>query len=565
MPDGKALKVLPPELPKEYREFVACTRDTLEVPPGPLTWAKIPGVPDSLKPTATFSRGEGGAVKVTISAVGMSLEVDISVTKRGNLKADTSTWPFDTPFLGDQLKDLAKGIDTWIDDLNADFRNNNKKLGSLSVVNGKLTGSKVALDARVAMSDPFGGDQFDADWLAQVDQGIGPPIGRVSRPTARRNFWWGADEERRGPLVGAGAGIVLTAASGALLLFGGQPSGAGTLTLTLPPVGDPVTITGTLATTDLDFEVLNDVSSELSLTFPDNGGVVDGGAQVVYEARSSSGAAFTNTSDLQVWAFWDAFAEKLDGIARHTATGEAGGQTQTRELSPLFVRLSYDPATGTLSGGFQGLGFSYPVTGTTTDQVSDDDPGNVSRNGTFDASVLDRTDTTETVLENGWRLVVNEGNEISGIGLLRVNQAFDGDTFGADCIFEAMRMATLEGVYDPATGAVTGTSQVVAWGEKSETCTFETGVAAEDATVTGTFDTDSGDLDFVISASGTVQGPFNISASFDLARLVSPGPEAVRDTTLPLAGVAIGVGLTVASIGLGLFMGKREPAPPPPV
>jgi len=562
VPEGKALKVLPPELPKEYREFVACTRDTLEVPPGPLTWAKIPGVPDALKPTATFEPGAKGGVKVTISAAGLSLQVDISVSKHGNLKADTSSWPTDTPFIGDQLKDLAKGVDKWVDDLNADFRKNNKKLGGLSVVNGKLTGSKVTLDAKVAMADAMGGDTALGSYRTE-SASVMPSLQLPGDFAEYRRKRWEALWSRRDDLfpaysrVGIGAGIIITGVSTAFLLFGGTPpNGAGTYVL--PPIGDPVTITGTLATTDLDFEVLNDISSELTMTFPDGGGLIDGSAQVVYEGRSSSGATFTNTSDLEFVGALSFPWRDVYGIAIHHSTAEAQGQSQSRELSPLFLSLTYDPATGSLTGGFQGVGFSYPATGTTTDQVSSADSGNVSRNGTFDPTALDRTDATETVLENSWRLFLNDENQVSGFGMLRVQQAFDSDAFGADCTFEAIRAAALAGIYDSDTGAMTGTAKMLAWGNKSDSCTFDTGVAAEDAAVTGNFKVDSGNLDLVINASETVAGPFNVNASFDLASLAAPGQVGGSDQTLPIAGIAVGTGLTLTSLGLGLFMKRPE-------
>lgn len=565
MPEGKALKVLPPELPKEYREFVACTRDTLEVPPGPLTWARIPGVPDSLKPTATFEHGENGAVKVTISAAGLSLQVDISVSKHGNLKADTSSWPTDTPFIGDQLKDLAKGVSSWVDDLNADFRKNNKKIGGLSTVNGRLTGSKVALDAKVAMVEAPGGDQF-----ASARQAEPPPL-----DPAAESRWWAQQEPGyvkpeavrrtfpRPAAVGVGLGIVITVVSTAgLLLAGTPPGGAGTFVL--PPIGAPVAITGSLATTDLDFEIVRDISSGLNLTVPRNGGLVRGSAQVKYEARGSSGATFTNTSDLDVMAVLDLHDKQVYGIARHHATGEAPGQpAQTREISPLIIGLKVDPATGKLSGAFQGKGFSYPVTGSADGALTSTELGNMSL-GAFDPTPLSRTDATEKILENYFRLFANEGNQISGVGLLRVNQAFDTDAFGAGCTFEAIRAATVTGIFDLETGTVNGTAQVVAWGNKSDPCTFDTGVAAEEAPVTGTVDRSTGKAHLSIDASKNVLGSFAVNAVFDESLFSAPGQQVASDKTVPVTGLAIGLALTLGSLGLGLFLGKPEPALPPP-
>ena len=652
MPEGKALKVLPPELPKEYREFVACTRDTLEVPPGPLTWAKLPGVPDSLKPKATFEPGEKGAVKVTISAAGLALQVDISVSKHGNLKADTSSWPTDTPFIGDQLKDLAKGVSSWVDDLNADFRKNNKKLGGISVVDGKLTGSKVTLDARTAMADTYGGDQFAASpdqsassgtgvqlpwpddatiarlgrggpsqdpgtgvqlpWpddatIARLgrggpsqDPGSGPNVspwpehpsfaagdpiaalpsaGAQHLPPKQGRSWlgqavgdtivpdWSTATARAFPrpaAVGAGVGILITGISTAILISGGTtPTGGGPFVL--PPIGEPVTITGTLATTDLDFEVVSDIGNEMRITFADTGGLVDGSAQVIYEARSSSGATFTNTSDLTGWvAAYDPTTGRFFGAATHQATGEAQGQTQTRELSPLLLDMAADRATGSLSGRFQGVGFSYPVSGSTSAQLSSANPGNASIGGTFDASAMDRPDATEMVLENRWLTFANEGNLISGVGVLRVNYEFDSDAFGAGCSSEVIRVMSASGEFDSSSGAVTGTSKVLAWATTSQTCTFETGIAAEDATVSGILTTNSGGLQLTINASATVQGPFSVNVQFDPTLFAAPGQAGESDKTLPIAGVVGGAALTLISTSVGLWARRLRNTPPAP-
>lgn len=604
MPENKALKVLPPELPKEYREFVACTRDTLEVEPGPLKWAKIPGVPDSLKPTATFEGGEAGSVKVTISAVGLSLEVDVSVTKHGNLKADTSSWPFDTPFVGDQLKELAKGVDGWVDEFNAELRRNHKKLGPVRVVNGRLTGAKVALDAKVAMSNaavPWGdrgpnlpepqvtspGVEVASRGYATAGEGADEVIVAASEPypieapgsvaegaqaafrgrdqledlgsrvPARR-----ADRGRTGAvtLLGAGAGLVIATVSTGVLLFGAAaPSSPGAVAL--PPVGKPITVTGTLATSDLDLEVVRDVSSGMTLRFPDNGGLVDGAATVKYEARSSSGGTFVNTSQLDLLAVLDATSGVIVGTARHHATAEAGSQTQTRELSPLFVHLDLPSGATAISGGFQGVGFSYPATGT-ADGTLVTAPGNMSIGGSLVASALDRPDTDETVLENAWRFFLNEGGTIAGSGVVRVQQAFVGDAFGAGCTFEAIRAATVNGTFQPAGGAVTGTAQIVAWGNKSEACTFQTGVLAEDVAVTGHLDAASGQLTMDLAASATMSGPFSIDTSFDPAIFREPGQGGKRDTRLPALGVLSGASLTGLMIGLHWFGRRRDRSAP---
>ena len=141
--------------------------------------------------------------------------------------------------------------------------------------------------------------------------------------------------------------------------------------------------------------------------------------------------------------------------------------------------------------------------------------------------------------------------------MLRVTYQFDSDAFGPGCTFEARRVISVRGTVDSGTGDITGDSRVLAWGNPGETCTFTTGPASEDATVTGTLDMNTGLAALTIHATDAVAGPFTATIQFDSQDFQAANPNPA-DTTLATFGAVGGTLLAGGSLAWWATMRSRR-------
>jgi hypothetical protein len=119
----KPRTVLPSGIPKEWRDFVRCRRDSLDIKPGELDW--LPNFPSlELK----LEEGAKGSVVLRLTGLGGAINIGISISVQdGRLVADTS----DIPIPGDSAG-------KWINNFNADLKANGMQLSDASVRDGKL-------------------------------------------------------------------------------------------------------------------------------------------------------------------------------------------------------------------------------------------------------------------------------------------------------------------------------------------------------------------------------------------------------------------------------------------
>lgn len=135
-PDAAKVKKpkLPKDAPRDFRRFVSCKRDAVELKAGKLDWLPVDLLAD---PQVGFEEdpAKPGTVKMKVSAGGAgagSFTVPISVSD-GQLAADTTGLP-----IGGQA------VQDWVKDLNGWLQSKGKQLDALKVKDGKLALAKVA-------------------------------------------------------------------------------------------------------------------------------------------------------------------------------------------------------------------------------------------------------------------------------------------------------------------------------------------------------------------------------------------------------------------------------------
>lgn len=163
MGDEKGTKPeIPKGTPKDIVDFVDCTSPNLTIATGKAPWIKnlikelvrkqaadaggkeagdaAAKLFDTLAgdPTVTVEPGaKAGAAKVTIDAGAVDLTLEVAV-KNGKLEVDAKNLPIDA------AKD---GVTKWVDDLNKWLEANKKKLGGITVKDGKASVAKDTLAA----------------------------------------------------------------------------------------------------------------------------------------------------------------------------------------------------------------------------------------------------------------------------------------------------------------------------------------------------------------------------------------------------------------------------------
>jgi hypothetical protein len=129
----------PDDAPQELKDFLDCTGTVLRWQPGPVSWLGLP-----VDPVIEFEPGQGpGAInlKITIGSppFGVSFSLPASVNAAGELSIDTAKIPDGVPG--------KEGLDQWIRDLNAWFRQNGRKLKPAVLTGGAITLEKTAIGA----------------------------------------------------------------------------------------------------------------------------------------------------------------------------------------------------------------------------------------------------------------------------------------------------------------------------------------------------------------------------------------------------------------------------------
>jgi hypothetical protein len=125
MPDDgrKPLVGLPKGIPTEWRDFVRCRRDSLDLEPGDLDW--LPNFP-SLE--LSFKEGLNGSTILKLTGLGGVINIDIGLSVQdGRLVVDTSDIPIP-----------AGSADSWVNDFNADLKANGMQFSGVSIRDGKL-------------------------------------------------------------------------------------------------------------------------------------------------------------------------------------------------------------------------------------------------------------------------------------------------------------------------------------------------------------------------------------------------------------------------------------------
>ncbi len=149
--DGKGgkKKPKPPELPKDapadVKDFIDCKGNAIELKPGKVTWLGLPGGEFLPDPEVSFKAGaQAGTVDITVT-IGTSMTIPASV-KDGKLDLDTSNVPVG-----------ADGVQSWVKKLNDWFEANGKKLGPVTLKDGKVSIAKEAIAAGPAKGGVKGG------------------------------------------------------------------------------------------------------------------------------------------------------------------------------------------------------------------------------------------------------------------------------------------------------------------------------------------------------------------------------------------------------------------------
>jgi hypothetical protein len=134
---------LPEGTPENIRTFVECTSDKLELKPGKVDWLPLDVAPDA---KFTPPKGQKDKVDVELGVFGQKLATIPVAVNGGRLSVDTSGWP--------ELLPGKAGVDTWVRDLNDWMASRKKKFGGLTVKDGNVVITKVALDAAGAAAPP---------------------------------------------------------------------------------------------------------------------------------------------------------------------------------------------------------------------------------------------------------------------------------------------------------------------------------------------------------------------------------------------------------------------------
>ena len=143
MADPKAPE-LPPNVPKELRDFVECTSNSVTITDGAQAWVTLPEglqkiVGKNAKPTLSIKPGNApGNATIRIGVGGFNLDIPASIAN-GKLAIDAAKLPFYVP------DSIAKDVGNFVDDLNAWFGHNGWGLGSPAFGQGQVSLSKVPL------------------------------------------------------------------------------------------------------------------------------------------------------------------------------------------------------------------------------------------------------------------------------------------------------------------------------------------------------------------------------------------------------------------------------------
>ncbi len=238
MPENQQPRAkLPKEFPAPLADFVRCRTDAAELGPGQLTWLPKPKgaaaeMIQDAPPEISFEPNAGGGVDITVGWGFVSFTVTASITN-GNLTVTSSN-----PFLPQD------DINEWLDDLNADLRDNGRQFDSVTIEGGKLKMTKKPVAAAAPETEAA---SVPSD-SAPVAVAAGTPAAQGSAQDAAQPAGGGAETPVLGPKAGwrtqlfhhrwkaAGvAGGTLALGVAAFFIFGGGDSTDDTEGVVVPP------------------------------------------------------------------------------------------------------------------------------------------------------------------------------------------------------------------------------------------------------------------------------------------------------------------------------------------
>jgi hypothetical protein len=144
---------LPASVPDDLRRFVDCTADAVTISDGPQAWVSLPAeasawLSKDAKPDLRITAGsQPGAATITVKVGFISASLAASVSE-GRLVIATNALPMWAPAA------VGQGIQRFVDELNAWFRQNVVGLAPPAFGAGEVTLRKVPIAASAAVNPP---------------------------------------------------------------------------------------------------------------------------------------------------------------------------------------------------------------------------------------------------------------------------------------------------------------------------------------------------------------------------------------------------------------------------